>query len=139
MYRATPKGIAAVEEWMGEPVEQLREINSTFLLKLAFAQRSGRDIGPLLSQQREILESLVAGLAGELDVEPGEPNLHLRLRLEIAQTVLRFLNGLELPGPPATSHRAVGPLPVSPARATGQRQRRRRPPPLLALVLPFST
>src|SRR5262249_55620167 len=81
MHRATPDGAAAVEAWLEEPVEHVRDINSMFLLKLAFAQRAGRDVGPLLTQQREILESLVAGLADELDAEPAEENLHLRLRL----------------------------------------------------------
>jgi DNA-binding PadR family transcriptional regulator len=100
MYRATPEGVAAVGQWLAEPVEHVRDINAMFLLKVAFAQRSGLDVRPLLSTQREILEGLVANLAGALEAaSPEEPNLHLRLRLEIAQTVLRFLNGLELPPP----------------------------------------
>lgn len=56
---ATKAGLEALERWLEEPVAHVREVRSLLLLKLVYAERSGRDTRPLLERQREVLGPLV--------------------------------------------------------------------------------
>src|SRR5215208_7092664 len=51
IFRATAAGCSAVERWLAEPVERVREIRSLLLLKLVFAERSGTNQLELLDEQ----------------------------------------------------------------------------------------
>jgi DNA-binding PadR family transcriptional regulator len=56
---ATPAGLAQLDRWLGEPVAHVRDVRSLLLLKLAYAERSGRDTRPLLERQRDLVRPLV--------------------------------------------------------------------------------
>jgi DNA-binding PadR family transcriptional regulator len=101
LLRLTPAGRGAVELWLGQPVEHVRDLRSDLLLKLVFAQRSGLDRAPLLQAQRAILVGAVDALDGEADAaeEPGAATVR-HFRLETARAGLRFVEGelARLPG-----------------------------------------
>jgi PadR family transcriptional regulator AphA len=96
VFKATPKGKKAVDEWLAEPVEHVRDIRSLFLLKVVLAQRLGIDTEPLLIAQRALMAPFVAYLEARLDdvdasTEPTEATV-LYFRLETAQTTIRFID-----------------------------------------------
>jgi PadR family transcriptional regulator AphA len=96
IFRPTPKGRAAVDEWLAEPVEHVRDIRSLFLLKVVLAQRLGLDTEPLLIAQRNLMAPFVAYLEARLDdvdaaTDPTEATV-LYFRLETAQTTIRFID-----------------------------------------------
>jgi PadR family transcriptional regulator AphA len=95
VYQPTEEGREALEQWLHEPVEHIRDIRSLFLLKLIFAERAGISPVPMLRAQREVIvptvESLEARLA-EKTRDPGE--VLLRFRLESTRAVVRFIDGL---------------------------------------------
>ena len=71
----------------------VRDLRSALLLKLLFAQRSGRDSAPLLRAQRAILAETIRGLKSEpFDEEPSEVTLRA-FRLETARAGQRFVDG----------------------------------------------
>jgi DNA-binding PadR family transcriptional regulator len=93
VFRATAAGLAELETWLFEPVKSLREAQPTFMLKLAFIQRSGRDAVPLLNAQRA---SVVAAME-ELSHKGGGGatyQAHVALRLETARALLTVIDGL---------------------------------------------
>src|SRR5579871_2823447 len=96
IFKATPKGKKAVDEWLAEPVEHVRDIRSLFLLKVVLAQRLDVDPEPLLLAQRALMAPFVAYLEARLDdvdptAEPTESTV-LHFRLETAQTIVRFID-----------------------------------------------
>lgn len=96
LYAATPEGREAVQRWLHEPVEHVREIRSQLLMKLALLDRIGADPTELLSRQREVLEPIAAALA----VERGEgfDQVLLAWRHSTATAALAFLD--EISGRP---------------------------------------
>lgn len=100
---ATPEGRARVQEWLGRPVEHVRDARSLLLLKLAVCRRWGVDPLPLLEAQRDVLArveaaQLARGGAGG-DAAPDETDqLLAAFRLESTRAVARFVDGLLAPG-----------------------------------------
>jgi PadR family transcriptional regulator AphA len=98
VYGATPKGRAALLDWLARPVEHVRDIRSLFLLKVVLSQRAGIDVEPLLVAQRAVIVPFVSWLEAQLDdVDPiGAPGdgTMLYFRLETARTIVRFIDGL---------------------------------------------
>ncbi len=97
LYAATPQGRRAVRGWLAAPVEHVREIRSLFLLKIVLSQRVGIDIEPLLGAQRAAVVPFVAWLEAQLDdADPRAPaeRTALAFRLETAQMVVRFIDGM---------------------------------------------
>ena len=93
LLHVTPAGRRAVERWLGEPVLHVRDLRSALLLKLLFAERSGRDRAPLLEAQLAILTEAVAVLEAQLaDDPPAAVNVGA-FRLETARAGLRFVEG----------------------------------------------
>ena len=62
IFQATPEGKRLVEQWLGRPVEHVRDIRSLFLLKVVLTQRLGYDVEPLLVAQRAVMVPFVAWL-----------------------------------------------------------------------------
>lgn len=97
MYAVTPKGRKAVNAWLALPVERVREIRSLFLLKVVLSQRAGIAVEPLLVAQRAMIVPFIAWLEAQLDdADPNVPaeTTALYFRLETAQTIVRFIDGM---------------------------------------------
>jgi DNA-binding PadR family transcriptional regulator len=97
IYKATPKGRREVSEWLARPIERVREIRSLFLLKVVLSQRAGINIEPLLVAQRAMIVPFVSWLEAQLDeADPKVPaeTTALYFRLETAQTIVRFIDGM---------------------------------------------
>jgi DNA-binding PadR family transcriptional regulator len=95
-YAPTPRGRAAVEAWLQDPVEHVRDVRSLFLLKVVLAKRLGIDTGPLLVKQRALLAPFVTWLEARLDdvdpvAEPAEEAV-LFFRLATARTTIAFID-----------------------------------------------
>lgn len=98
VYAATAKGSKAVQAWLREAVEHVRDVRSLFLLKIVLSQRARLDIEPLLVAQRAMLMPFVGWLEAQVDdvdaaTSPWEATL-LYFRLETTQTVVRFIDGM---------------------------------------------
>ena len=93
VIEATTEGRAAVERWMSEPVQHVREGRSLLMLKLLFLARSGVDPKPLLSAQRERFETLARRLEAAIGEADGFDRVLLRWRLESTTAALRFIDG----------------------------------------------
>ena len=132
VYAATAKGVKAVQAWLREPVEHVRDVRTLFLLKIVLSQRAGLDVEPLLVAQRAALMPLVGWLEAQLDdvdpvSTPWEATL-LYFRLETTQTIVRFIDGmLDDPGKRAVRGRAPALIgAVFADTATSARYERRR-------------
>jgi DNA-binding PadR family transcriptional regulator len=93
VFKPTAAGVALLDTWLHEPVASMREAQATFMLKLAFIQRSGLDPMPLLTAQRA---SVVATMEGLSRRSAGRDTraIHVALRLETARALLTFIDGL---------------------------------------------
>jgi DNA-binding PadR family transcriptional regulator len=92
IYRITRTGRARLDGWLTEPVEPVREIHSSFMLKLVFLQRAGIDPIPLLNAQRALLVASVASLEHKLSGLGAAEKPHLRLRLKTTEAVIDFVD-----------------------------------------------
>lgn len=63
VYRITPKGRRALNRWLDQPVDHIRDLRIGFLLKVGLNRRAGREIDKLVLKQQEILESTLTALA----------------------------------------------------------------------------
>ena len=88
----TPAGRAALERWLREPVEHLRDVRAELLLKLVLAGLNGVDPRPLLAAQRAAFQPVLDALASEV-VPAGRPDPVAHWRRESALAVERFLDG----------------------------------------------
>jgi DNA-binding PadR family transcriptional regulator len=97
IYKVTAKGRREVSGWLARPIERVREIRSLFLLKVVLSQRAGVNVEPLLVAQRAMIVPFVAWLEAQLDeADPKAPaeTTALYFRLETAQTIVRFIDGM---------------------------------------------
>lgn len=96
VFRITPGGSKRLQQWLGEPVQQMREASSTFLLKLVFTQRAGRDATSLVSAQRGTVVAAIEALSQREHRAGGAAKLDVRLRLETARALLNFIDSLSI-------------------------------------------
>jgi PadR family transcriptional regulator AphA len=94
IFRATEAGSAAVQDWLQEPVERVREGRSVLLLKLVFADRRGFDSGPLLTAQHGSIVAALDSLEARVLTSTADDAILLRFRLESTRALLRFLDAL---------------------------------------------
>ena len=94
VFRPTAAGHEAFAQWLGEPVEHVRDVRSLLLLKLIFADRAGIDPSPMLAAERETIVAAVAALDRRVQQSGGAEAILLRFRLESTRAVLRFVDGL---------------------------------------------
>jgi PadR family transcriptional regulator AphA len=88
----TPRGRTQLLEWLGTPVEHLRDLRTELLLKLVLAERCGVDISDMLEAQRVRIESQAATLAAVAFGGDGSVLDVVALwRFEASQAGLRFL------------------------------------------------
>lgn len=72
-YRATEAGKRVNREWLSRPEQAIRDIRSSFLLKLTFLNRSGQSTAELLDLQEAAIQARIA----ELDEDPEQSDLDL--------------------------------------------------------------
>lgn len=94
VYSLTDAGRAAVDEWLQQPVEHVRQLRSHLLTKLALMDRRGMDPGGLLRGQRAVLEPMVAALLTERDEREGFDSVLVAWRQVSAGAALRFVTDL---------------------------------------------
>lgn len=58
----TTAGRRARRDWLGRPVEHLRDLRIEFLLKLTLCERSGVEVRSLVARQRDALDATIDGL-----------------------------------------------------------------------------
>jgi PadR family transcriptional regulator AphA len=92
----TAAGRRAVARWLDLPVAHLRDVRTELLLKLAFRQRAGLEVGPLLSAQREAFAAAIE----ELSTPGPDGDLVDLWRQESARAVRRFLDAALHPDRP---------------------------------------
>lgn len=94
VYRPTTAGRTEVGTWLNEPVASMREAQPTFMLKIAFTERSGRDPIPLLRAQRAAVVAAMESFSRRGERPGVAAQAHLALRLETARALLTVIDGL---------------------------------------------
>ncbi|MGP4018712.1 PadR family transcriptional regulator [Saccharopolyspora sp. 5N708] len=105
VYGLTDSGRAAVDEWLRQPSEHVRQLRSDLLMKLALLDRRGLDPRGLLRAQRVVLEPIVAAMAAELDRREGFDAVLLAWRHRSASAALQFVDDLIAGEPGGTGGR----------------------------------
>jgi PadR family transcriptional regulator AphA len=88
----TPAGRAALERWLGEPVEHIRDVRSLLLLKLALLTRADEDPAALLTAQRERFGPQLEGLRAARDRAEGFDRVLAQWRVASSQAAMEFLD-----------------------------------------------
>jgi DNA-binding PadR family transcriptional regulator len=91
LHTVTDAGRVAVDEWLRQPVEHVRDLRSHLLMKLALLDRRGIDPGDLLRAQRAVLEPIVRAVAVDRDRHQGFDGVLLAWRHSNASAALHFL------------------------------------------------
>jgi PadR family transcriptional regulator AphA len=117
VLRVTPRGRRALQAWLGQPVEHVRDLRTEFLAKLALLERTDADARALLAAQRRVLEPIVAALAEQQQTVRDFDRTILAWRYQAAQAAIRFLDDLDAlmppPGPPKGTSRQTRRRPVA--------------------------
>lgn len=89
---ATPAGHRAVQRWLGEPVEHVRDVRSLLMLKLALLDRSGHGVRELLIAQRAAMLPQLQAREEWRDAATGFERLLAQWRYASSATVLQFID-----------------------------------------------
>jgi DNA-binding PadR family transcriptional regulator len=92
VYGVTPAGRRALEAWMVEPVEHVREVRSLLMLKLALLDRAGTDPRELAAAQAAKAQEQLASLARASEQATGFDRVILEWRLAGTRATLDFLS-----------------------------------------------
>jgi hypothetical protein len=104
IHRVTPTGRRRFRNWLGQPVEHVRDIRIEFQLKLAFHQRSGLSPLPLIRAQQETLQPTLVALDSSSGEGPDHVGLWRRYSAQGAAAYLEHLEGIyDAAGPRHTS------------------------------------
>jgi DNA-binding PadR family transcriptional regulator len=98
IYAITPAGQKAVDEWLRQPVEHVRDVRSHLLLKLALLHRGGADPTDLLRRQREVLAPIAQAIADEQPSPTDFEATLLAWRRASAAAAIAFLADVTPPG-----------------------------------------
>jgi PadR family transcriptional regulator AphA len=91
IVEVTPAGRAALETWLLEPVQHVRDVRSALLLKLALLARAGVDPRPLLTAQRARFEPQLTGLEQTRDGAEGFQRTLAQWRLANSRATSEFI------------------------------------------------
>ena len=94
IFRATALGRDELERWLAEPVDHVRDVRSTFLLKLILIDRAGLDPEPLLEAQRASVVPAVEALEARLAASGRTERILVHFRLESTRAVVHFIDSL---------------------------------------------
>ncbi|MGC8512136.1 MAG: PadR family transcriptional regulator [Acidimicrobiales bacterium] len=100
----TDAGRLALDDWLGLPVDHVRDVRSLLLLKLALLSRARSDPAPLLESQRAKLVRQVASLSKVRDGASGFERVVAQWRLSSSKATLEFLEAVK--GSPDLQSRA---------------------------------
>jgi PadR family transcriptional regulator AphA len=93
MLRATRQGRAELRTWVRTPVEHLRDLRSSLLLKITIAERCHIGIDEMLDAQRARVADRAAALRAQAFGSDGEVSDPVALwRFEMSDAGLRFLD-----------------------------------------------
>lgn len=92
--RATPRAAQETRRWLAEPVDHVRDVRSTLLVKVILLRRAGADTTPLLRVQRDRLRPIVESLAARSECSDGTSRLVATWRHRVAEAVDRLLSDL---------------------------------------------
>lgn len=85
----TATGRKQLREWLGQPVEHLRDVRTELLVKLILRERAGLDNTAFISLQKEKFSGVVDALTSNRSRD-----LVDAWRAESARSVMKFLDGL---------------------------------------------
>jgi len=88
--KLTAAGNKALDAWLSEPVQHIRDIRTEFLLKVMMRERLQMSIAPFVGLQRAALEEVTSTLG-----RVREHSVVSAWRREQARAVVRFLDQLE--------------------------------------------
>jgi PadR family transcriptional regulator AphA len=91
LFAPTARGRAAIDAWLAEPVEHVRDVRRELLIKLALLFGRADATDSLLRAQRARLEPILDGLEREHEEAGGFEALVLRYRVETARAALVFV------------------------------------------------
>lgn len=94
ILEATTSGTAALNDWLEEPVERVRDARSLLMLKLLFLTRRGDNVAPLLSRQREVFTAHARQLASAAEDAAGFDRALLLWRLHSTRAVIEFTHAM---------------------------------------------
>ena len=94
IFRATQLGRDELERWLAEPVDHVRDIRATFLLKLILIDRAGLDPEPLLEAQRATVVPAIEALEARLTASGRTERILVHFRLESTRAVVYFIDSL---------------------------------------------
>lgn len=94
VFELTRAGRRAVDGWLQQPVEHVRELRSVLLMKLALLDRRELDPHRLLRAQREVLAPMVDALAAERERDDGFATVLAAWRHTNAEAALGFVTEL---------------------------------------------
>lgn len=89
VHRPTRRGHGALRRWLRTPVTHVRDLRIEFLVKARLHQRRGLDPAPLMTAQRNVLDTTLAGL-----LHAGSDDVVDRWRHHSAQAARAFLDEL---------------------------------------------
>jgi DNA-binding PadR family transcriptional regulator len=103
IYAVTARGRQEAENWLGTPVEHVRDIRSHLLIKLALLYRAGWDPAGLLKRQRAVLDPIALAIEAQRAELDGFDAVLLAWRRATAAAALGFLDDVtaqatEIPG-----------------------------------------
>jgi DNA-binding PadR family transcriptional regulator len=96
IYAVTEQGRREAENWLGTPVEHVRDIRSHLLIKLALLYRAGWDPADLLKRQRAVLDPIAQAIESQRAELDGFDAVLLAWRRATAAAALGFLDDITL-------------------------------------------
>lgn len=90
----TDAGLDAVRGWLRTPVDHVRDLRTTFLVKLLLLERRREDRAQLVEIQRERLAPVAGRLAGRAEQAVGPGRTIALWRALNADAAMRFLDAL---------------------------------------------
>jgi PadR family transcriptional regulator AphA len=90
ILRVTPAGRQAVTDWLGQPVNHVRDARSLLMLKLLFITRREADPAPLLTAQRTQFTAQAEQLRTAVEETDGFDRTLLLWRLHTTAAAVQF-------------------------------------------------
>ncbi|HEX3690340.1 MAG TPA: PadR family transcriptional regulator [Solirubrobacteraceae bacterium] len=94
IFEPTPDGRRVLADWLGRPVEHVRDARSLLMLKLLFLSRRNTDPAALLRAQREQFAALTQRLSAAADAAGGFERGLLLWRLHSTTAAVQFTEAM---------------------------------------------